>query len=96
MIDRSQVLKMAKLSKLEISEEEISNHQETLGRILDYIKTLDEVDTEGVKPTIHPISLQMNLRPDVVADVLTKQEVLRNAPADQDGKFVVPKMIGDS
>ncbi len=96
MIDESQVLKMAKLSKLELSTTEASAHQETLRQILDYIQNLDEVDTDGVEPTIHPVSVGMNLRDDVVTDVLTRDEVLQNAPAMQDGKFVVPKMIGDS
>ncbi len=96
MIDRSEVVKMAALSKLELGEEEIAHHQDTLGQILDYIKTLDDVDTTGVQPTIHPIHLELLLREDVVDGVLSREDVLKNAPQSQNGKFAVPKMIGDT
>jgi aspartyl-tRNA(Asn)/glutamyl-tRNA(Gln) amidotransferase subunit C len=84
---------VAKLACLEFDEEEKKKLAEQLGRILDYIEQLDELDTEDVEPTSHVIPVKNVVRPDVVKPSLTRDEALSNAPSNVDGLFEVPKII---
>ena len=65
-----------------------------IGTILDYVDKLNEVDTEGVRPTSHAISLTNAFREDEQIDHLEREEALANAPEKEDGNFVVPKVVG--
>jgi aspartyl-tRNA(Asn)/glutamyl-tRNA(Gln) amidotransferase subunit C len=60
---------------------------------LDYVAKLDEVDTTDVPPTFHAVALTNAFRDDVVHDHLSRQAALSNAPSQDDGSFVVPKVI---
>ena len=64
-----------------------------MNRILDYMDQLNELDTGGVEPTSHVLSLKNVFREDVVIDSLPVDEVLANAPRREKGHFVVPKII---
>lgn len=72
-------------------EEELLSAQ--LGHILGYVRKLEELDVTGVEPTAHPISFVNVVRPDVARPSLPHEEAMRNAPAQANGLFVVPKIV---
>lgn len=92
-ISKEEILKVAKLAKLEFSEEELKTFDKDLNKILDYIEQLKEVDTSGVGTldSIHPTDNV--LREDKNIPSLTKEQSLQNAPEQQNGFFKVPKVV---
>lgn len=81
MISEEEILKIAKLAKLEIKEGEIKKFSDQLNSIISYVKKLDEVDTSNVEPTSHPISDMKNRFQDESDNrTLSVSEVLKNAP----------------
>ncbi len=66
---------------------------EQLGNILGYIEKLKEVNVSGVDPTAHAFPLVNVVRPDEIRPSLTNEEALRNAPAQANGLFMVPKIV---
>jgi aspartyl-tRNA(Asn)/glutamyl-tRNA(Gln) amidotransferase subunit C len=90
MIDRDQVLHVAKLARLKFSEEEIERLAPELSEILEHVERMDRVDLEGVEPTSHVVELQNVLREDVPRDSLPKERALEQAPDAADGGFRVP------
>jgi len=93
MITREEVLHIAKLAKLELSEEEVELFREQLGRILEYFRKLEELNTEDVEPMKHVIPITNAFRADVPRESLTPEEALKNAPKRRDDYFEVPKVI---
>ncbi|MBR6390782.1 aspartyl/glutamyl-tRNA(Asn/Gln) amidotransferase subunit C [Lachnospiraceae bacterium XBB2008] len=79
------------LAKLELSEEEKEAAKSDMGRMLDYIDMLGELDTEGVEPMSHAFPVQNVFREDVVTGTDIRDRILANAPEEKDGMFVVPK-----
>ena len=79
------------LAKLELSAKEREEAKKDMGRMLDYIDKLGELDTEGVEPMSHIFPVQNVFREDVVTNGDTRDEILNNAPKEKDGMFVVPK-----
>jgi aspartyl-tRNA(Asn)/glutamyl-tRNA(Gln) amidotransferase subunit C len=90
MIDRDQVLHVAKLARLKFSEEEIERLAPELSKILEHVEQMDRLDLEGVEPTSHVVELQNVLRKDVPRDSLPKERALEQAPDPADGGFRVP------
>ncbi len=93
-ISKEEVLHVANLAHLEFDEVEIDRFSEQLGKILEYVDTLNQVDTKGVKPTSHAIFLTNAFRDDVPKAHLDRQAGLANAPEQEDGCFLTPKVIG--
>jgi len=94
MISRETVLKIAKLSRLELSPEEIDLVESQLGRILGYVEMIQGVDTEGVEPTAHVLDVTLPLRPDVPAtEVIAPSAFLKAAPDSGYGFFKVPRIV---
>jgi aspartyl-tRNA(Asn)/glutamyl-tRNA(Gln) amidotransferase subunit C len=93
MIDREQVLKIANLAKLNLSEEETDKFTGQLGAILDFVKQLDNVDTGTVEPTCFVVPSHDPLRDDAEKPSLPQEETLRNGPKVKKGFFAVPKVI---
>lgn len=93
-ITRDEVIHVANLARLDLDEAAIDTFAEQIGTILEYVDTLKSVDTEGVAPTSHAISLTNAFREDDVADDFDRDSALANAPEDEDGNFVVPKVVG--
>ncbi len=83
---------LAKLSKLKFSAKEKSKIKSELEQMLDFIRQVQEVDTEGVEPLIH-LNPDGKLREDVVKVLSTKEEVLKNAPDANEDYFQVPKVL---
>ena len=81
------------LAKLELSEEEKEAAKADMGRMLDYIDQLNELDTEGVEPLSHIFSVNNVFREDVVENGDDRENLLANAPEKKNGAFVVPKTV---
>lgn len=79
------------LAKLELSEEEKEQAKKDMENMLDYIDTLNELDTSGVEPMSHVFPVNNVFREDVVTNEDDREEILANAPEAKDGAFVVPK-----
>ena len=81
------------LAKLELSDEEKEQAKKDMETMLDYIDTLNELDTEGIEPMSHVFPVNNVFREDVVANGDTREKILANAPKEKDGSFVVPKTV---
>ncbi|MBQ9334484.1 MAG: Asp-tRNA(Asn)/Glu-tRNA(Gln) amidotransferase subunit GatC [Lachnospiraceae bacterium] len=79
------------LAKLELSDEEKEAAKSDMGRMLDYIDMLGELDTDDVEPMSHAFPVQNVFREDVVTGTDIRDQILKNAPEEKDGMFVVPK-----
>jgi aspartyl-tRNA(Asn)/glutamyl-tRNA(Gln) amidotransferase subunit C len=84
---------VAHLARLSLSTEEEQKIGEQLGHILGYIEKLKEVDVTGVEPTAHAFPLVNVVRPDEVRPSISHEDALRNAPAQANGLFIVPKIV---
>ena len=82
------------LAKLELSAEEKEQAKADMGRMLDYIDKLGELDTTGVEPLSHVFPVQNVFREDVVTNGDNKEQTLANAPLRKEDSFEVPKTIG--
>jgi aspartyl-tRNA(Asn)/glutamyl-tRNA(Gln) amidotransferase subunit C len=85
--------KLADLAKLEFSVEERENLKKDLSKILSYIETLNQVDTEGVEPLIFMSNNVNALREDIPGETILKSDALKNAPSKDSDYFKVPKFI---
>ena len=79
------------LAKLELSDEEKEQAKKDMANMLDYIDTLNELDTSGVEPMSHVFPVKNVFREDVVTNGDDREEILANAPEAKEGAFVVPK-----
>lgn len=79
------------LAKLELSSEEKERAKEDMAKMLDYIDTLNELDTSGVEPMSHVFPVHNVFRENVVTNGDEREEILANAPEAKEGAFVVPK-----
>jgi aspartyl-tRNA(Asn)/glutamyl-tRNA(Gln) amidotransferase subunit C len=90
MIDREQVLHVAKLSRLRLNDTELERMAAELPKILEHIERMSELDLEGVEPTSHVVALQNVLRPDEPRPSLPRERALEGAPEVAGGGFSVP------
>jgi aspartyl-tRNA(Asn)/glutamyl-tRNA(Gln) amidotransferase subunit C len=89
-IDRDTVLHVARLARLELSDEEVDRMTGELAGVLDHIATIAELDLDGVAPTSHVVEVANALRDDVVCPSLPLERALESAPDVEDGGFAVP------
>jgi aspartyl-tRNA(Asn)/glutamyl-tRNA(Gln) amidotransferase subunit C len=92
-ITKEEVLYVARLARLDLAADAIDKFAVQIDEILGYIEKLNQVDTEGIQPTSHAISLTNAFRDDVERQHLERERALANAPDCEDGTFVVPKII---
>jgi aspartyl-tRNA(Asn)/glutamyl-tRNA(Gln) amidotransferase subunit C len=92
-ITRADVEHVARLARLALAEDEVERLIVDLGGILEHAEDLAALDLDGVPPTAHPLPLQNVFRPDVVGPSLDRDEVLAEAPAAEDGRFRVPRIL---
>lgn len=90
MIEREQVLHVAKLARLRLSEEEVERMSGELSGILDHVGRIAELDLDDVAPTSHVVDLENVLRPDEPRPSWPRDDVLEQAPDPADGAFRVP------
>jgi aspartyl-tRNA(Asn)/glutamyl-tRNA(Gln) amidotransferase subunit C len=90
MIDREQVLHVAQLSRLALSDDEVGTMATELSSVLGHIEKIGELELDGVPPTSHVVEVANALRPDVPTECLPREVALAQAPAVQDDGFLVP------
>ena len=90
MIDREQVLHVARLARLRLSDDEVERMAPELSTILEHIERLNELELDGVEPTAHVVELENVLRPDEPHESLSRERALEQAPDAGDGGFRVP------
>ena len=90
MIDRDQVLHVARLARLELTEDELERMAGELSTILDHVERMNELDLDGVEPTSHVVALENVLRPDDPRPSWPREAVLEPAPDPDEGAFRVP------
>lgn len=90
MIERDQVLHVARLARLRLSEEEIDRMARELSSVLDHIEKIGELDLDGVAPTSHVVAVENVLREDDPRPSLTPEQALAQAPEPLAGGFGVP------
>ena len=93
MADQIDVKYVAHLARLSLTAEEEETLATQLSSILGYVEKLKEVDVTGVEPTAHAFPLVNVTRPDEVRPSMTHEDALRNAPAQANGLFIVPKIV---
>ena len=90
MLDRDQVLHVARLARLRLGDDEVDRMADELSTILEHVETMNELDLEGVEPTSHVVDLPNVLREDVPRPGLDRDTALEQAPDAADGGFRVP------
>lgn len=93
IIDDATIEYVGILAKLELSPGEKEEAKRDMGRMLDYIDKLNELDTEGVEPMSHVFPVSNVFREDVVTNGDSRDLILANAPEQKDGAFKVPKTV---
>lgn len=88
-----QLRHIAKLSRLNFTDDELMEFSGDFNKIVEYIDTLNEANTEGVEPLAYPVPHEVNLREDVEKKSITREEALKNAPDSDEEFFRVPKVI---
>jgi aspartyl-tRNA(Asn)/glutamyl-tRNA(Gln) amidotransferase subunit C len=92
-LDKEQVKHIAMLARLKLSENEYAESVEKLSRIVDFVDQLSQANTDGVLPMAHPLHAAQRLRPDHVTETNERDYYQQNAPAVENGLYLVPKVI---
>jgi aspartyl-tRNA(Asn)/glutamyl-tRNA(Gln) amidotransferase subunit C len=90
MIDRDQVLHVARLARLQLTDEEVEKMASELSGILEHVEHINELDLENVEPTSHVVAVENVLRPDEARPSWSREEILERAPDPAGGSFRVP------
>jgi aspartyl-tRNA(Asn)/glutamyl-tRNA(Gln) amidotransferase subunit C len=94
-LTREDVLKLARLARLELSDDEVESYREELSEILQYVEQLQDVDVSGLKPTNHVTGLTNVTREDEVRDYgYDTEALLKNVPRVKDHQIQVKRMLG--
>jgi aspartyl-tRNA(Asn)/glutamyl-tRNA(Gln) amidotransferase subunit C len=92
-ISRAEVAHLARLARLAVTEDEVTTFAGQLDVILQSVATVGEVAADDIPPTTHAVPLVNVFRDDLVAPCLTQQQALSGAPAAEDGRFRVPRIL---
>jgi len=95
-ITAADVAHVARLARLDLTEDELTRFTEQLGAVLDHADDVAALDTHDVPPTAHPLPLRNVFREDQPRPSLDRAEVLAQAPAVEDGRFRVPRILGEA
>jgi len=95
-LSRQEVVHIAELARLGLTDEEIELFREQLSAILEYAAALQRLDTAAIEPTAHAVEVRNVMRPDVVQPSLPVEDVLANAPSRRDDYFCVPPVIEET
>ena len=93
---RDDVVHVALLARLALTEDEIEMYAAQLASILDHVAAVTALDTSSVAPTAHPLDVSNVVRPDDVGPTLERDEVLAQAPSSESGRFKVPPILGEA
>ncbi|AMP21025.1 asparaginyl/glutamyl-tRNA amidotransferase subunit C [endosymbiont 'TC1' of Trimyema compressum] len=92
-IGRKEVEHVASLARLALTEDEKKAYEEELRDVITFMDKLEELDTEGIEPTIHVLDMNNVFRKDEIQESLPIDDVLKNAPDSEEGCFVVPSIL---
>jgi aspartyl-tRNA(Asn)/glutamyl-tRNA(Gln) amidotransferase subunit C len=92
-ITRAEVAHLARLARLDLAEDELDHYAEQLDVILTSVARVSEVAADDIPPTSHPVPLVNVTRPDVARPGLPRDEALAAAPAVEDDRFRVPRIL---
>jgi aspartyl-tRNA(Asn)/glutamyl-tRNA(Gln) amidotransferase subunit C len=92
-LSREEVLHVARLARVGLTEGDVTKFQQQLSQILEHFDALRRIDTENVPPTTHTLPLEGITAPDDPQPSLTREEVLANAPVEQDGHLRVRAVL---
>jgi aspartyl-tRNA(Asn)/glutamyl-tRNA(Gln) amidotransferase subunit C len=95
MISRDEVLHVARLSRLHLTDDEVERMRQQLDAILAYVDKLRELDVEGIEPTAHAVPLVNVMRDDALVPSLSQEQALSNASDRAEEFFRVPRIIED-
>ena len=95
-LGRDEVAHVAKLARLELTEQELDTFTEQLASVLAHGADVAALDLSGVSPTAHPLPIRNVLRPDEPRPCLDRAEVLSAAPQVEDDRFRVPRIVGEA
>ena len=95
-ISPDDVAHVARLARLDLTDEELVRFTGQLGAVLEHAADIAALDIADVPPTAHPLPLTNVLRPDEPQASLDRDEVLAQAPATEDGRFRVPRILGEA
>ncbi len=94
-LSREDAAYVARLARIDLTEDELDLYAGQLAVVLEHAAQVAALDTTGVEPTAHPLPLQNVLRADEPRPSLDRDEVLAQAPAVEDHRFLVPRIMGD-
>jgi aspartyl-tRNA(Asn)/glutamyl-tRNA(Gln) amidotransferase subunit C len=92
-LDRSNVKSIANLAKLAISDENLDKYSTELSSILDLVEQMNAVNTDNIEPLANPNDAVQRLRADEVTETNNREKYMANAPAQEDGLFLVPRVV---
>lgn len=92
-ITKEDILRTADTARLSLSDEEAEMYSEQISSILTFTEKINEINTDGVKPTTNGIALTNVLRADEPKQYITREDALENAPEQEDGQFKVPQIM---
>src|ERR1700742_594974 len=95
-ISRDEVAHLARLARLALTDDELDSYAGQLDAILGHVSQIQAVDVTGVEPTGNPLKDINVFRPDLVKPCLTQDEALAQAPKAVDGRFAVPRILGEA
>jgi aspartyl-tRNA(Asn)/glutamyl-tRNA(Gln) amidotransferase subunit C len=95
-IDRAAVDHVARLARLDLTDEERELMRVQLSNILEHADAIQRLDLDGVEPTAHALPLRNVMRPDEPRPSLSQEEALANGPDTQDARFLVPRIVEDA
>ena len=92
-LSKQDVQKAAALARIEVTDQEVENALDPLKQVFTLIKEMQNLDTEGVEPMAHAQDISTRLREDIVTEIDQREALQANAPAVENGLFLVPKVI---
>jgi aspartyl-tRNA(Asn)/glutamyl-tRNA(Gln) amidotransferase subunit C len=95
-ISRDEVAHLARLARLALTDSELDSFAGQLDAILDHVGAIQAVDVTGVEATDNPLTVVNVTRPDTVEPCLTQEQALDAAPSVADGRFAVPRILGEA
>jgi len=93
MVEKEDILYVAKLAKLSLSEAEIASLTPQMSEIIEFANEISKLDTDGVAPTNHILEVQNVMRKDEVKESYAREDIIRNAPAKEAGCIIVPNVV---
>ena len=92
-INKDQIKYLSLLSRMDIQESEISDVEEKLTKIIDFVDQLQSIDTNEIEPMAHPLNQSQRLRVDKVVEENNRDKIQKNTKSTERGMYIVPKVI---